>query len=98
MAYQIKFTKKAEIEFESLDNSIKLNIEKRLKKLISVENPRVFGESLRGDLAGYWKYRVDDYRIIAEIYDDKLIIMVVAIDHRRKVYKKLSKRLKDQNL
>ena len=93
MAYQIELNDEGREDFKLLDNSIKLNVKKYLKKLVGVENPKAFGEALTGNLAGYWKYRVGDYRIVADIQDYKLVILVIAIDHRRKIYKKLNKRL-----
>ena len=88
MAYLIEWETEASTNFDLLDNSVKININKYLKKLVSIENPKVFGKQLTGDLTGYWSYRVGNYRIIVDIQDDKLIILIIAIDHRRKVYKK----------
>jgi mRNA interferase RelE/StbE len=41
---------------------------------------------LRGDLNGLWRYRVGDYRIICEIQEQKLIVLALAIGHRREIY------------
>lgn len=49
------------------------------------ENPRDFGGPLRKNLAGLWKYRVGDDRIIANIEDEKVLIVVLSVGHRRKV-------------
>lgn len=56
-------------------------------KLEGCENPRHFGKGLTGDRAGEWRYRIGDYRIIVEIQDEKVVVMVFAIGHRRDVYK-----------
>ena len=48
------------------------------------ENPRLKGKALVGNLKGYWWYRVGEYRIVADIVDNKLIIVLVS--HRREVY------------
>ena len=58
------------------------------KNLEGCSNPRLFGKPLSGDRKGQWRYRVGDYRIITLIQDNKLIILVIAIGHRRDIYKK----------
>jgi mRNA interferase RelE/StbE len=50
------------------------------------EDPRRFGKALRGDLAGLWRYRIGDYRLITSIEDQQLIVLVVRVGHRRDVY------------
>ena len=50
------------------------------------ENPRRFGKALKGDLAEFWRYRVDDYRVVCQIEDDELVVLVVRIGHRKNVY------------
>ena len=92
MAYQIKFDEKGKADFKQLDNSIKLKIKKYFKKLEKVENPKAFGEPLKENLAGYWKYRVGNYRVVAEMKDNELIILVIAVGHRSIIYKKVDKR------
>ena len=93
MTYKIEIDKKAEKDFDALDNAVRKQVIKFLEKLEKVENPRAFGEKLTGNLAGYWKYRVGDYRIVAEIQDDKLVIFVISIGKRETIYKKTKKRL-----
>ena len=79
MAYKVEIDKKAEKDFDSLDNSIRIKIDNYLKKLANAENPKVYGKQLTGNLAGYWSYRVVNYRIIADIQDDKLVVYVISI-------------------
>ena len=50
-------------------------------------NPRQFGKPLSGDKAGLWSYRVGDYRIICLIEDERLVVVVVSVGHRRDVYR-----------
>lgn len=51
-------------------------------------NPRHFGEALRGELAGLWRYRIGDFRVICEIRDQRLVIHALSIGHRREIYRK----------
>ncbi len=50
------------------------------------EDPRRFGKGLKSDLAGLWRYRVGDYRILCHISDGQLLVLVVAVGHRRDIY------------
>ena len=89
MKYEIFYTDKARKFLKKLDKSTLMNIKHWIEKnLLNTENPRLHGKALVGDKSGYWRYRVGDYRIIAEIKDDKLIVLVVDIDHRSKIYNK----------
>ena len=58
------------------------------KNLVDTDNPRLHGKPLTANRTGQWRYRVGDYRIIVKIEDDKLIILVIAIGHRRDIYDK----------
>ncbi len=49
-------------------------------------DPRQFGKRLKGDLGEFWRYRVDDYRLICRIEDDQLLVLVVRLGHRRDIY------------
>lgn len=86
-SWSLEMTKEADKAFGKLDKPIKQRIISYFEKRILVDkNPRRLGKPLSGNLTGYWSYRVGDYRIIADIQDDRLIILVVDIDHRRQVY------------
>lgn len=56
------------------------------KNLIGCDNPRAHGKGLIGNISGQWRYRVGDYRILAEIKDKEIIILVWDIEHRSNVY------------
>ena len=80
-------TEKAERSFRGLDKPIKQRIINYFEKRVLPSNdPRLFREALKGQLSGYWRYRVGNYRIIADIQDTQLTIIVVSIDHRKQVY------------
>lgn len=57
------------------------------KNLQGCENPRQHGKSLVGNKKGQWRYRVGNYRIISEIQDENVIVLVIEIGHRRDIYK-----------
>ena len=71
-----------------LDNHISLRITGWIREhLEGSENPRVYGKALTGNWSGYWSYRVGDYRLIADIRDDRVLILITEIGHRREIYK-----------
>ncbi len=56
------------------------------KNLVGCENPRQYGKGLVANRSGEWQYRIGDYRILADIQDDKLVILIITVGHRREVY------------
>lgn len=56
------------------------------KNLINYED-LFYSKALKGNLTGQWRYRIGDYRIIAEIYNDELVIMIINVGHRCEIYK-----------
>ena len=91
MAYTIDFEPKAEAEYKKLDWSTREQVRKFIDRLSEQDNPRSIGKPLAGNLAGFWRYRVGSYRLIARIEDDRLLIVMLItmmrIEHRSKVYK-----------
>lgn len=71
-------------------------LDKFLNELGQLEDPRSRGKALSANLAGLWRYRIGDYRLLCDIQDDKLIVVAFEFDHRSKVYdlKSLSKYLR----
>ena len=58
------------------------------QRLATLENPRSTGKALTGPQLGiYWRYRIGDWRIICDIQDDVLCILVIEVDHRRDIYR-----------
>jgi mRNA interferase RelE/StbE len=89
MTWQIDFDKNAAKELKKLDNQVAVRILKFLKeKLLTAKDPRELGEALKGSKLGeFWKYRIGSYRIITEIIDNKMTILVIKIGDRKEVYK-----------
>jgi len=85
LIWKIKIDDEAKKDLRDLDHQIKRKILSYLRKRIT-KNPKDFGRPLSGDKAGLWRYRVQDYRIICRIEDDKLIVLVVGVGHRKDVY------------
>jgi len=56
------------------------------QRIAAAEDPRRFGKPLTGDLEGLWRYRVGNYRIVASIEDDRFVVLIVIVGHRREVY------------
>jgi mRNA interferase RelE/StbE len=83
-----RFDARALKELKKLGPQAQRNIIAYLDERVAGGNdPRRFGKALKADLAGLWRYRVDDYRIICQIQDRQLLILVVAVGHRREVYR-----------
>ena len=70
-----------------LDKTVVSAIERFVKRLPDFPDPRSVGKPLKGQYAGLWRYVVDDYRLICSIHDDILVVEVLKIGHRSKVYK-----------
>jgi mRNA interferase RelE/StbE len=89
LAWLIEFEKEAEKELRKLDKQVARRIVKFLRERVAVlDNPRSIGGALTGSTIGdYWKYRVGDYRIIADIQDRRLCIQVVRLGNRREIYR-----------
>jgi mRNA interferase RelE/StbE len=89
LAWKIEIDAKAEKELGKLDKGVAKRITKFLRERVAaLDDPRSIGEALVGPRLGdRWKYRVGDYRIIADIQDDVLVVYVVKIGNRREVYR-----------
>ena len=87
MPWIIEYTETARKALLSLDRQAALKITQYLATRIATdEDPRRFGRGLKSNLAGLWRYRVGDYRVIAEIQDARVVVLVVRIGHRSRVY------------
>ena len=87
MRFKIVFSEKALKELKKLDKHTALFITGWLRKNIEgCSDPRQHGKGLTANRSGQWRYRVGDYRIITEIQDDKVIVLVLAVGHRKNIY------------
>lgn len=89
MDWKIEFSQEAIKQLNRLDKPVRERIFNWLiDRLDNCNNPRHFGEPLSANLSGLWRYRIGDYRVICQIDDTKIIVIVLNIGHRRDIYKK----------
>lgn len=88
MAWRIELGDKAVKELAKLDKAAARRITQFLRKRIApLDDPRELATPLKGKLGELWRYRVGDYRVICELHDEVLIVLVVRIGHRKAVYR-----------
>jgi mRNA interferase RelE/StbE len=87
--WTIEFAASAARQLRKLDRPVARRIIAFLRERVSTAaDPRLLGDALKGDELGrFWKYRVGDYRVIAEIRDREIRIVVVRLGHRSAVYR-----------
>lgn len=83
--WHIKWDDRARKELRSLDIPVQSKILKYLRERV-INNPRSFGRELVGNKAGLWRYRIEDYRLICQLKDEHLVILVVAVGYRKEIY------------
>jgi mRNA interferase RelE/StbE len=90
MIWQISFTTSADNDFAKLEKVDKRRIIKYLREKVQ-QNPRSYGIALKGsnDTVKLWRYRIGKYRVISQIKDGELVILVIKIGKRDSVYKQL---------
>jgi mRNA interferase RelE/StbE len=85
--WRVEFDGSAACELRKLGHAAQQLILRYLRERIATaDDPRRFGRPLTHDLKGLWRYRVGDYRIVAAIEDDRFIVLVLTVGHRREVY------------
>ena len=84
LIYSEKFLK----EVKKIDKPVHKKIFDYMDEVAKLYDPRVRGKALVGNLAGFWRYRVGDYRVLCRIKENELIIFVVEVGHRKEIYEK----------
>jgi mRNA interferase RelE/StbE len=88
LAWKIEITRTAEKQIKKLAHPAQKTVIRFLgERVQSAENPRKWGKPLRGDKRGLWRYRVGDYRLICDIQDEKITVLLLAVGHRKDVYR-----------
>lgn len=86
--WQVEFDVRAAKELKKLDAASQRAILGFFKERIATDlDPRRFGKALSGNLAGLWRYRIGDYRVLCIIQDEKLTVLALKVGHRREVYR-----------
>jgi len=86
--WRIEIARTAERQITKLARPAQKSIQRFLRERLAVaENPRQWGKALQGGKRGLWRYRVGDYRLICDIQDERITVLVLEIAHRRDVYR-----------
>lgn len=87
MAWAVELLKSAADALDKLDPDTRQRIWRFLRgRLAGTSNPRQAGKALTGRYTGLWRYRLGDYRLVCQLQDARLVVLVVKIGHRRNVY------------
>lgn len=87
--YSVEYSATAVKQLSKMDAATRKLIRAWIEKnLVGCTDPRAHGKGLTADKSGKWRYRIGNYRILAQIYDDRLVIHVFKVGHRREVYKR----------
>jgi mRNA interferase RelE/StbE len=89
LAWRIEFDPAAAKELRKLDPPVQQRLLGFLRlRVAPLEDPRTIGEALAGERLGtFWKYRVGDWRLICDIQDDRIVVRVLRLGHRREAYR-----------
>ncbi|WP_018954732.1 type II toxin-antitoxin system RelE family toxin [Thioalkalivibrio sulfidiphilus] len=88
MAWTIEYAQSARKSVKGLDPQTRRRIRNYLEQRVAaLQDPRGLGAPLKGEFSELWRYRIGDYRVICELKDEMLIVLVLRIGHRREVYR-----------
>ncbi len=86
MTWEIRFSPRAAKAYKKLDKQNRDRVSHLLREVSELPNPRSRGKALSGNKVGLWRWRVGDLRIIADIVDEEIVVIVVDVGHRSKIY------------
>lgn len=87
MGYSVEYLPRAVKSLKKLDKNTAARIFDSMDEVAALDDPRSQGKGLTGPLSGLWRYRVGDYRVICDVRDGELVVLVVEVAHRSRVYK-----------
>lgn len=88
MKYKVRYEKEAQKALKKMDMfQAKIILNWIEANLVNTDNPRIHGKGLTANKSGVWRYRVGAYRIIADIQDNEVMILILTVGHRSEVYK-----------
>lgn len=85
--WNVEYVESAVKDIQSLDGSVKKIIKRAIEDKLMID-PLKFGRPLRGNKSGFFKLRVGVYRIIYQVVNTEVLVLIIAVGHRRDVYKK----------
>ena len=86
--WRIEIARTAEKQISKLGRPAQKAIQRFLReRLLAAENPRQWGKPLHGEKQSLWRYRVGDYRLICDIQDERVVVLVLEVGHRKDVYR-----------
>lgn len=89
MSWDYRFTERAVKQLKKLGSPAQKRVVEFLDThIVDAADPRQHGRALTGDLHGLWRYRVGDYRIVCQIQDEILIVLVIRVGHRKDIYER----------
>ena len=86
MVWTVELEVPAQRQLRKLEHAPAARIVAGLRKIAALPDPRTRGKAMVEEWAGHWRFRFEDFRVIAKLEDQRLIIVVVALGHRRNVY------------
>jgi mRNA interferase RelE/StbE len=87
LTWNVEWDERARKELRRLDPSAQREILRYLRERVDgADDPRRYGRALRGARHGLWRYRIGAYRLICKIEDDRLVVLVLAVGHRKDIY------------
>ena len=89
MAWIIKYAESASKQLKKLDKQTALRVLDYMdERVAALDDPRALGKNLKGPKIGeYWRYRVGDIRVICNIVDGQMMVLMIEIGNRREVYR-----------
>lgn len=88
MAWTVEFQKSAAKQLGALNQSLQRRIVRYFReRVLTAEDPRQLGKALTGEKGGLWRYRIGDYRAICKLEDERLVVLVLEVGHRREIYR-----------
>ena len=87
MPYTVRYIQLAVQQLKKLDKYTRTLILAWVEKhLVNTDNPRRYGKGLVANHKVKWRYRIGDYRLLAEIQDNELVILILTVGHRKCIY------------
>ncbi len=87
MSHKLIYTENSLRQIKKMDENVQKLLISYMRKIENLEEPRAKGKALSVHLKGFWRFRVEDFRIICEIDDERITIVVIDIGHKKNIYR-----------